>query len=53
MVGGEDGPETRLIGLFTSLGDHRHPWRDELGHLAEVLGGCGEEELVMSAVWAT
>ena len=36
--------------LIVSSGDHRLRHRDQLGELAQVLGGGGEEELVFYSV---
>lgn len=43
----------RPLGLMRALAHWQGHWRDQLGHLAEVLGCGGEEELIVGAIWSS
>lgn len=53
-VGSGQARVLKQLGARGALGGcHLRRHRDQLGHLAEVLGSSGEEELVFGAVWAS
>jgi hypothetical protein len=53
LVRGGTGLKTKASIPAVSGRCHLRRHRDELGHLAEVLGSGSEEELILGAVWSS
>ena len=53
VAAAESGAPDRTRAPFLSGVPHLLRCRKDLGQFAEVLGGCGEEEFVICAAWAT